>query len=125
MANKTSNNVIIGNQIETLAAIYLQNNNLELLIKNFRSKTGEIDLICNDQEQKQIVFVEVKYRKSVLFGEGVDYVTYAKQQRIIKTAYNYLYNSFSSIPISYRFDIVSCSGPLDKIKIDWIIGAFY
>ena len=48
-----------------------------------------------------------------------------KQQKIIKTAYNYLYNSFSNIPISYRFDVVSCSGPLNRIKIDWIIGAFY
>ena len=125
MINKARDNAIIGKQIENLAAIYLQNNNLQLLIKNFRSKFGEIDLICKDQEQKQIVFVEVKYRKSTLFGEGIDCITYTKQQKIIKAAYNYLYNIFSNVPISYRFDVVSCSGPLNRIKIDWIIGAFY
>lgn len=115
----------IGIQIENLAAIYLQNNNLQLLTRNFRSKFGEIDLICNDPEQKQIVFVEVKYRKSSLFGEGVDCITISKQQKLIKTAHHYLNNSFSDLPINCRFDVISCSGSLDRIKVDWIIGAFY
>lgn len=115
----------IGIQIENLAAIYLENNNLQLLTRNFRSRFGEIDLICKDPEQQQIVFVEVKYRKSILFGEGAECITRSKQQKLIKTAHHYLNDIFGDLQINYRFDVISCSGSLNRIKIDWIIGAFY
>ncbi len=120
----TINKIAIGKQIEHLAAIYLQKNNLQLLHKNFRSKFGEIDLIFQDPKQTQIVFVEVRYRKSVLFGEPASSVTKIKQQKLIKTAKYYLHNKFQEVPISYRFDIISCTGPLNSIKIAWIISAF-
>lgn len=119
------NKITIGKQIENLAAIYLQNNNLQLLEKNFRSKFGEIDLILQDPIENQIVFVEVRYRKSIFFGEAVNSVTKLKQNKLIKTAHCYLNKNFHELPISYRFDIISCQGELDRIKIDWIRGAFY
>lgn len=121
----TINKITIGKQIENLATIYLQNNNLQLLERNFRSKFGEIDLIFKDHTQNQIVFVEVRYRKSMLFGEAVNSVTKLKQNKLIKTAHCYLSSKFNELPINCRFDIISCQGPLDRIKIDWIIGAFY
>ena len=115
---------MIGKQIEKLAAVYLQNKHLQLLERNFRSKFGEIDLIFKDPLQDQIVFVEVRYRKSILFGEVASTVNKSKQNKLIKTAHCYLNNKFHELPINCRFDIISCQGPLDRIKIDWIVGAF-
>lgn len=123
--NKFINNKrIIGTQIEELAAIYLQNNNLQLLTRNFTSPFGEIDLILKDPVNNQVVFVEVKYKRSVFFGEALCAVNKSKRTKIIKTANYYLTTYFNDLPISYRFDIISCNGPLDYIKINWIINAF-
>ena len=117
--------IMIGKQLENLAAIYLQNKNLTLLEKNFHSKFGEIDLIFKDPQQDQIVFVEVRYRKSISFGEAANTVNKSKQNKLIKTAHCYLNYKFRELAINCRFDVISCQGPLDRIKIDWIIGAFY
>ena len=114
----------IGKQIEEIAALYLIQHNLKILTKNFRCKFGEIDLICQNLAENQIIFVEVRYRRSVFFGEPVESVNKKKQKKLIKTAHYYLNKHFYELPINYRFDIISCKGPRDLIKIDWILGAF-
>jgi putative endonuclease len=120
------NRITIGKQIEELAIIYLTNKNLAFIEKNFRSKYGEIDLIFKDlsQPQQQIIFVEVRYRKSIFFGEPKESITRSKQKKIITTANYYLNYKFCNQPIYYRFDVIACSGSLNNIKIDWIKDAF-
>lgn len=118
------NKKLIGQHIEHMAAIYLTKQNLKILHKNFKCKFGEIDLICKDEKEDQIIFVEVRYRKSVKFGEPASSVQKPKQIKLIKTAYYYLNKYFYELPMNYRFDIISCKGPLNLIKIDWILGAF-
>ena len=117
--------ITIGKQIEELAIIYLQNKSLILLEKNFRTKCGEIDLIFKPSLAKQIIFVEVRYRKSVFFGDPAETITKVKQRKIINTAKYYLNNKFANQPLYCRFDIIACTGPLDNIKINWIQAAFY
>lgn len=119
------NKKAIGQQIEELAAVYLVKQNLKILNKNFRCKFGEIDLICQDAKEEQIIFVEVRYKRFVTFGTPLDSVNVTKQKKIIKTAHYYLNKYFYELPINYRFDIVSCIGPIDLIKIDWCLGAFH
>lgn len=118
------NRITIGKQIEELAIIYLTNKNLAFIEKNFRSKYGEIDLIFKDLAQQQIIFVEVRYRKSIFFGEPKESITRSKQKKIITTANYYLNHKFCNQPIYYRFDVIACSGSLNNIKIDWIKDAF-
>ncbi|MGD0466577.1 MAG: YraN family protein [Gammaproteobacteria bacterium] len=119
------NRIAIGKQIEELAIIYLQKKNLVLLEKNFRTKFGEIDLIFQNPLTKQIIFVEVRYRKSILFGDPAETITKLKQKKIIRTANYFLNNKFPNQPIYCRFDIIACTGQLDNIKINWIQAAFY
>ena len=119
-----TNQIVIGKQIEELSLIYLQNNNLIFLEKNFRTKYGEIDLIFKDPLHKQIVFIEVRYRKSIFFGEPAETINTIKQQKIIKTANYYLNYKFNNQPIYYRFDVIACSGSLNNIKINWLKNAF-
>jgi putative endonuclease len=114
----------LGTYIEHLARQYLQDHQLQLLTKNFTTKFGEIDLIFRDNINHQIVFVEVRYKKSILYGEAVNSVNKTKQIKLIKTAHCFLQQYFNELPISYRFDIIACNGPLEKINIDWIVNAF-
>ena len=50
-----------GTDYESLAAKYLVEQGFTIIEKNYRNRTGEIDIIARDGEY--ICFVEVKYRK--------------------------------------------------------------
>ena len=78
----------IGNQGEDLAARYLQQQGYRILRRNYHSRYGEIDIIC--EYQRVIIFVEVKTRRSERYGSAEESVTWTKQQRLRKTALHYL-----------------------------------
>lgn len=86
---------------------------------------GEIDLILTDKDQ--LVFVEVRYRKSSFYGSGAETVTWHKQQKLIRTALYYLQGTKKSLDeISCRFDVVEVSPhPEGKLDITWIKDAFH
>lgn len=116
-----------GMYTEDLACQYLKNKGFELIERNYSSRFGEIDLIM--QDNKYIVFIEVRYRKSNIFGSATESVTYTKQQKIIKTASLYLQKHKKLSKFPARFDVVSISGPLESdnlnsIDFDWISNAF-
>ena len=94
-----------GNKAEEQAAKYLQEKGYKILARNFSCKMGEIDIIAQDK-QKTLVFVEVKQRKTNLFGGGLAAVNKAKQRRITLTAAAYI----KKTKINYtalRFDIIT------------------
>ncbi len=94
-----------GNKAEEQAAAYLKEKGYKILERNFSCRVGEIDIIAQDK-QNTIVFVEVKQRKTNLFGGGLAAVNKAKQKRITLTAAAYI----KKTKISYtalRFDIIT------------------
>lgn len=112
-----------GDFYENVAKQYLLNQGLSLLCANYSCKLGEIDLIMQDNEF--LVFIEVKYRKSIYFGEPQAMVSQNKQKKISKTAQIYMqshglneYNTFC------RFDVVSIQGPATSTDITWLKNAF-
>ncbi len=88
---------------EDTAAQFLMSNGYTIIDRNYHSPYGEIDIICSGDEE--LVFVEVKARRSHSFGEALDAVTESKRQKIIKTAYHYLAKKDIEIPV--RFDIIT------------------
>ena len=58
----TANKRVTGADNEKRATEYLIDNGYSILERNFRNKTGEIDIIAKNDNL--IVFVEVKYRSS-------------------------------------------------------------
>ncbi len=58
------------------------------VIRNFRTRFGEIDLIAENEDF--IIFVEVKTRKSDSMTMPKEAVNFAKQRKIIATAQYYL-----------------------------------
>lgn len=94
-----------GNIAEDQAVQYLKEKDYKILDRNFSCKMGEIDIIAQDT-QKNLVFVEVKQRKTNLFGGGIAAVNKAKQRRITLTAAAYI----KKTKINYtalRFDIIT------------------
>lgn len=94
----------LGQLGEKLAKRFLEEREYKIICQNFRSKQGEIDIIAKDKDGT-IVFVEVKTRTSLEFGEPAEAVNSTKKEHIIKTAKYYLYSN----RINYsntRFDII-------------------
>ncbi len=78
----------VGVRGERIAARYLRDRGLALEDRNYRARSGEIDLIARDRDQ--FVFVEVKTRRSAAFGSPEEAVTPRKQNRLVQTAQEYL-----------------------------------
>ena len=96
-----NNSKDIGQNGETITLNYLLNKNYFLLEKNYHSRYGEIDIIV--ENEKYIVFVEVKTRNDKSISRGVESVDRKKREKIIKTAFEYiLKNGTDKQP---RFDI--------------------
>ena len=113
-----------GQQIEQLAAQYLQQQGLKLIDNNYRCKQGEIDLIM--QHHDQLVFVEVRYRKQSRYGSAAESVTRSKQQKLLYAANHFLVCRPQFSQQQARFDVVAVqpkSGS-DKLQIDWLQNAF-
>ena len=108
----------MGAQYEHLAEEWLKQQGIIIMERNFRSRTGEIDLIARDG--RTIVFVEVKYRSSASSGDPEEAVGWQKQNRIRNTARYYLYRNRYSEETLCRFDVVAILGS----KIRWIRNAF-
>jgi putative endonuclease len=95
---------------------YLKDRGYKILAKNFYSRYGELDIICEDLEKNEIVFVEVKYRKDKEYGNGLESITKSKQRKLVKTANIYLKKMRMSDRF-YRFDIISILGEdIEHIK---------
>jgi len=114
----------LGLQFEILAEDYLRARGCRPVIRNFRSRGGEIDLIVT--EKKTLVFVEVKYRTKSNYGHPNESVTPKKQNNIIKTAQLFLQKNPKYAMHDARFDVVSIilEKPDDEPIIEWLRGAF-
>ena len=112
-----------GRTAENLALRYLQQQNLNLLERNFRSRFGEIDLIM--QQNNTIIFVEVRARKTAAFMHPVESVDYRKRHRIRKTGQVYMHKTAAWNRFDMRFDVVALTGNATRgMKIEWIRAAF-
>lgn len=108
-----------GAQAEQLAVQYLQQQGLKLIVQNFRSRFGEIDLIM--QDGTTVVFIEVRLRRNAGFGGAAASIDARKQQRIISTAQQYL-AGLARIP-ACRFDVVLLDDAEGR-NMQWLKNAF-
>ena len=74
-------NQYLGKFGESEAEHYLKKKRYKILEKNYRGRLGEIDIIA--EKKKEIIFVEVKTRKSDKFGKPYEAVDFRKQRKII------------------------------------------
>jgi putative endonuclease len=94
----------IGTRGELMAQKYLEEQGFRLLEKQWHSRYGEIDLIMMDRDE--LVFVEVKLRKTEFFGRPEEMVSRSKGQRLSKTALSYI-ESKELENVFWRFDTIA------------------
>jgi putative endonuclease len=107
---------------EELAAGFLAARGYKILLKNFETPLGEIDLIA--RHKQTLVFVEVKTRASLEKGVPAESVTAHKRRQMVKNAYLYL-KRYGILDMPCRFDVVSVlMMPGQKPRIELIENAF-
>lgn len=104
---------------EQWAAQYLQRQGLKPVAQNYRSRFGEIDLIMRDGAT--LVFVEVRLRRNGDFGGAAASIDAHKQQRLIRTAQQYL-STLVQLPLC-RFDAVLMDDAQGR-NVQWLRNAF-
>lgn len=110
-------NRALGRWGEDLAAAHYRRSGYEVLDRNWRSPTGELDLVV--RRGPMIVFSEVKTRRTADFGPAAAAVTVAKQRRIRQLAVEWL-RDHDLHADSVRFDVVAITGT----QLDLITDAF-
>lgn len=117
---KRAAHLITGEDGERQAEHFLRQQGLSIVVRNYRSPYGEIDVIAQDKDC--LVFVEVRKRKAKALVSAAQSITPAKQQKIRLTAQYYLQQrqSTGQSALPCRFDAVC----IDGNNLQWIRGAF-
>ncbi len=93
----------LGRRGEEAAAAYLERLGYEVVDRNWRSKSGEIDIVALDGGT--LVLCEVKTRRSRRAGTPEDAVSPAKQRKIARLAEAYMASAgITGCPV--RFDVI-------------------
>ena len=106
-----------GMRAEDRALAHLLRQGLQPVVRNYRCKGGEIDLVMRAPDGT-LVFVEVRQRSGRGFGGAAASVTPAKQRRVLLAAAHYL-ATLAQLP-PCRFDVVA----LETGRLDWLQHAF-
>ncbi|MBX4187879.1 MAG: YraN family protein [Candidatus Doudnabacteria bacterium] len=97
----------LGRRGEELVCEWYIKSDFALIGKNVRvhgyRQIGEIDLIFT--KDKELVFVEVKTRRSSRFGDGRDSVGFRKQMKLRKSVAWYLSNNSQYDLFNWRIDV--------------------
>ena len=97
------NSNLMGAYGEHLAAKYLRQDKYEIKAANFKTYTGEIDLIA--EKKGVLCFVEVKTRKVGGMLPPAEAVDVHKQENIKSSAAVYI-NRYASPGVTVRYDII-------------------
>lgn len=114
------NNIDLGNRGEQMACNYLLEKGFQIIERNYRYKRAEIDIIA--VKQKLLLFVEVKTRKSKLFGEPEHSIDPLKEKLIISAAEYYIESNNWIFDI--RFDVIAIHFT-EPVELFHIEDAFY
>jgi putative endonuclease len=126
--NAHNDNQGFGDLGESMGASYLERKGYRILTRNFKRKTGEIDIVAEDAAGMTLVFVEVKARHSLKYGRPSEAVDVRKMKHIKKTASLYLISGVGAERLymysGIRFDVIEILVLGDDIQIVHIEDAF-
>jgi putative endonuclease len=94
----------LGHWGERLAAQYLQSRGYTIISRNWHAAEGEIDVIV--ERSGELVFVEVKTRRSRAYGPPEEAVHARKQARLRRTAWRYL-EAHDLLDKAWRIDVIA------------------
>jgi putative endonuclease len=114
----------VGLRAENAAAAYLQAQGARILLRNYRCRCGELDIVAQLGEG-ELVIVEVRTRASTEFGGAAASVDAAKRRRLLRAASRLLQQRRDLARLRARFDVIVVCDPCgDAPRIEWIKHAF-
>lgn len=94
----------LGDRGEEAARRFLQARGYQILAAKYRCPRGEVDLVVRDGDE--LVFVEVRTRRSAAFGTPEESVTPAKVRHLLAACQHYL-QQHQATDLPWRIDLVS------------------
>jgi putative endonuclease len=114
----------IGRRAEDLAAAHLQARGAQILLRNFRCRCGELDIVAR-LSAGELAIVEVRTRSSDAYGGAAASIDPGKRQRLVRAASLLLQQRKDLARLRVRFDVIVVSAPFaDAPTIEWIKHAF-
>ncbi len=99
---------LLGATGEEIAVDYLVSQGYVVFDRNWRSKSGEIDIIASEKfnSQDELIFIEVKTRSSRDYGDPIEAITATKYLRMYRLALEWLSENNASRE-AWRLDVIS------------------
>ena len=113
MQDQKMNKREVGSDREKAAVKYLIQQGYKIRQTNYSCRTGEIDIVA--EEDGYLCFIEVKYRADDSNGFPEDAVDARKAKKITRTALVYMTQNGLPENIPCRFDVVAMLG--DRITL--------
>lgn len=114
-------NIEVGKWGEKQALKYLKKQKYKILQKNFRTHSGEVDIIAS--KQNVLVFVEVKTQRGFGVIEPEHRVGLKKKRQLVKLAKYYVARTKTKFD-EVRMDIITVTQNENNIDIKHMEGAF-
>lgn len=110
---------LFGNSAENVAARFLRKKGFKILSVQYKTRIGEIDLIAMDGDE--VVFVEVKARRTDAFGHPEESVTHRKLEKIYLVGEQFLASrQWEQKP--FRIDVIAMTYKNNDPEIVHLIG---
>ena len=122
MSTRRDPRKVLGDAGEDLVARWYRERGATVLDRNWRTRSGEIDLVVADGST--VAFCEVKTRRRHDFGSPFDAVTRAKQQRLRGLALAWL-RECDVRAVAIRFDVAAVTWPADGVPTVEIVTAAF
>jgi putative endonuclease len=107
-----------GKTYEQWAAKLLKNTGYQIVKRNFSCYQGEIDIIALNN--KQLIFVEVKYRSNLDYGLAQEHINASKIKRLRISAQVFLRQNPKFSSYACRFDVIV----VNQQDYKWLKSAF-
>lgn len=109
---------VLGAAGEHAAALFLQAAGQQILDRNWRCPTGELDLVIRTNTG-QVAFVEVKTRSSLAFGTGFEAISRTKYRRLSTLGILWARAHHEYLP-RLRIDVIEVyPGPAGELSCTW------
>jgi putative endonuclease len=113
----------IGKSAEDVAAEFLGRQGLTVLMRNYRRKGGELDIVARDGDV--LVIGEVRTRSTESFGGAAASIDGWKQHKIVRAATQLLQQRRDLAQLRVRFDVLIVYDPAGAdVRVEWIKHAF-
>ncbi|WP_082472205.1 YraN family protein [Paenibacillus bovis] len=120
---RQDNRKLKGRIAEDTAAYYLDQQGYEILTRNWRCRSGELDIIA--AVNGVIVIVEVRSRSGITHGTAAESVDWRKQRQVRETAEVYAH-CMNQHHQRFRYDVISIqmNSAYQVTELEHIIEAF-